>query len=184
MEAKQLQIDAFSRFSPRTAASQEVVHAHELASQQLKAATDVFTRVHAAADVLNIQRAGSADGLPSGSLEHFAQEIGQQKARSSDDSSFSRQKEHFQGDTLYPGMAVAGTRADERFRSNFDAGKEKGPTQGGHVQDRQAESSSRAVSDADEEKMPPLVTDDADDRDFDTPVSDANDSEEGGRRAA
>jgi len=51
-------------------------------AQEPDAATDVFTRVHAAADVLNIQRAGSADGLPSGSLEHFAQEIGQQKARS------------------------------------------------------------------------------------------------------
>ncbi len=92
---------------------------------------------------------------------------------------------------LYPEMDAEGTRADERFRSNFDAGKEKGTTQGGHDQDRQAESPSRAISDADEEKMPPLatppkgpVTDDADDRDFATPVSEASNSKEGGRRAA
>ncbi len=66
--------------------------------------------------------------------------------------------EHFQDDTLYPGMTAVGTRADEPFRSNFDARKEKGATQGGHEQDRQAESSSREVSDADEEKMSPMVT--------------------------
>jgi hypothetical protein len=67
---------------PRFGSEKTAATARGAEAQEPDAATDVFTRVHAAADVLNIQRAGSADGLPSGSLEHFTQEIGQQKARS------------------------------------------------------------------------------------------------------
>ncbi len=91
--------------------------------------------------------------------------------------------EHFTDDTLHPGMAATGARADEPIRSGLAAGTGTIVAPVDHGHDLNGESLSREVSDADEEEAPPLATPHksatADDGDFDIPVSDASDSEDG-----
>ncbi len=79
-----------------------------------------------------------------------------------------------------PGMA--GARAPEPSRSDSGRKLDEVGTSEGHGRDRKGESSSREVSDADEEEAPPLATPQgaaaANDDDFDIPVSDTPDSED------
>ncbi len=130
---------------------------------------------------LNAQRSGTLDGLSSTSNVSSENRPPESKVslqgrefdpfRVGHNLFLSQPMEQFSDDTLRPGMVAAGfSRADEPSRIGLSSGTEKvvAPEDHGHASD--GESSSREVSDADEEEAPPLATPQkaaADEGDFD-----------------